>query len=170
MPGIVSQEMASIPSRKAPVCTCPTHYYVDVPHAEESTYKAHGRHTSINPTIHAELQEHNNNISYFRALPEIILARKRKRHQPLLDFSKSKILTSLAYTQGCEELLVQRISHEAKAKRKAAEKEATEESSQKEKEKHQWQVRECQQAHEVTRLERERLQVVKRAASGGRRC
>ena len=96
----------------------PCHYYVDVPHAEENMYDVHECNVPIDPQFHADLEEHNNDISQFLALPEVILTRKRKRQQPLLDFSKSKILTSLAYTQACEELLAQRTSREAEAKRK----------------------------------------------------
>ena len=112
----------------------PYHYYVDVHHAKESTYDVYEYNVSINPQFHANLEEHNNNTSQFFALPKVIPARKRKRQQPLLDFSKSKILTSLAYTQGCEELLAQRTLREAEAKRKQDEKEANRESRLREKE------------------------------------
>ena len=83
-----------------------THFFVDVQHAEDSTYEIQECHVPIDPTFHAHLQDHQeDNISNFLALPEVILAMKRKRAQPLLDFSKSKILTSLAYTEACEQLL-----------------------------------------------------------------
>ena len=57
----------------------PCHYYVDVPHAEESTYDVHERNVPFDPQFHANLEEHNNDISQFLALPEVIPARKRKR-------------------------------------------------------------------------------------------
>ena len=63
-----------------------------------------GRHVSIDLAFHAHLQQHKEeNISRFLALPEVISARKRKRQQPFLDFTRSKILTSTTYTQGCED-------------------------------------------------------------------
>ena len=95
---------------------------------------------------------------------------KRKRAQSLVDFSKSKILTSLAYTEACEQLLAQRSAHEAEAKRKAAEREATRESRLKAKEECQLQVQERAQAREVKRHEHERLQAEKLATGGGCRC
>ena len=115
----------------------PCHYYIHVPHAANSTYDVHERNVPIDPQFHTDLKEHNNNISQFLALPKVIPTRKRKRQQPLLDFLKSKILTSLAYTRGCEELLAQRTSLEAEAKRKQAEKEANRESKVREKEERQ---------------------------------
>ena len=120
---------------------CLTHFYVDVQHAEDSTYEIEERHIPIDPTFHAHLQDHQeDNISNFLALPEVIRAIKRKRAQPLLDFSKSKILTSLAYIEACEQLLAQRSAHEAEAKRKGAKREATRESRLKAKEERQRQV------------------------------
>ena len=86
----------------------PLHYYVDVPDAKKSTYDACDKNVGIDPSFHVQLQEENeHDISTFLALLELIPARKRKRQQPLLDFTKSKILTSQAYTEGCERLLVQ---------------------------------------------------------------
>ena len=73
------------------------HYYIHVPHIEKSTYDVHELNVPIDLQFHADLEEHNNDISQFLALPEVIPMRKKKRQQPLLDFSKSKILTSLAY-------------------------------------------------------------------------
>ena len=104
------------------------HYYVDVPNAEESTYDACDRSVGIDLGIHAQLREENeHNISTFLALPELIPARKRKKQQLLLDFTKSKIVTSQAYTEGCERLLAQREAYQEQARRKAADKEATKE-------------------------------------------
>ena len=105
-------------------------------------YNVHERNVPIDPQFHTDLEEHNNDISQFLALHEVIPTRKRKRQQPLLDFSRSKILTSLAYTQACKELLAQRTSREVEAKRKQAEKEANRESRVREKEEQQGQVRE----------------------------
>ena len=140
---------------------------------EYSTYKIEERHAPIDPTFHAHLQDHlEDNISNFLALPEVIPTMKRKRAQPLLDFSKSKVLTSLAYTEACEQLLAQRSAYEAEAKRKAAEREATRENRLKAKEERQPQVQERAQAREVKRRERERLQAEKLAeklATGGGR-
>ena len=81
-------------------------FYVDVPHAEESTYEVGEWHVPINPTFHALLQDlQEDNISEFLMLPKVNLATKRKQAQTLLDFSKSKILTSVAYIQAYEQLL-----------------------------------------------------------------
>ena len=83
----------------------------------------------IDPTFHAQLQHENeHDISTSLALPKIIPARKRKRQQSLLDFTRSKILNSQAYTEGCERLLAQ-----LEARQKVAKKEATKEQWQKEK-------------------------------------
>ena len=118
------------------------HYYIDVLNVEESMYEACKRNVGINTAFHAQLQQENeHDISTFFALPEIIPARKRKQKQPLLDFTRSKILTSQAYTEGCEHLLAQQEKHQAQARRKAAEKEATKEARRKEKEEKDLQVR-----------------------------
>ena len=86
----------------------PLHYYVDVPNAQDNTYDACNMSVGIDLGFHAQLQEENeHDISTFLTLPELIPARKRKRQQPLLDFTRSKILTSQAYTEGCERLLAQ---------------------------------------------------------------
>ena len=57
----------------------PCHYYVHVPYTKESTYDVHECNVPIDPQFHIDLEEHNNNISYFLVLPEVIPARKRKR-------------------------------------------------------------------------------------------
>jgi hypothetical protein len=60
--------------------SAPTHYFVDIPNPEENTYDAAEQHVQINPTLRAQLQaENEHDISHFLALPEIILAKKRKR-------------------------------------------------------------------------------------------
>ena len=108
---------------------------MDVADAHESTYDACDRNVAIDADFHAHLrQERDHDITTFLALPELIPARKRKRQQPLLDFTRSKILTSQAYTEGCERLLAQREAHQEQAKCKAADKEATKEQRRKEKE------------------------------------
>ena len=82
------------PAKRSPL----SHFYVDVLHADESMYDIGEWHIAIHPTFHAHLQDHQeDNISQFLALLEVIPTRKRKRHQPLLDFNKSKILASIAY-------------------------------------------------------------------------
>ena len=71
-----------------------------------SMYEVEERHIPINPTFHAYLQDHEeDNIIDFLAFPEVVPAMKRKQVQLLMDFSKSKILTFLAYTKACEQLL-----------------------------------------------------------------
>ena len=82
---------------------------------------------------------------------------------------KSKIFTSFAYTQVCEELLAQRTSCESEAKRKQVEKEANRESRLREKEERQRQVRERAQMQEVNRRQHERREAEKRAADTRRR-
>ena len=82
------------------------HYYVDMPHTDESYYHVKERHVSIDPAFHTHLQKHKeNDINRFLLLPKVIPAKKRNRQQSLLDFTKSKILTSVAYKQGYKEVL-----------------------------------------------------------------
>ena len=84
------------------------HFYMDVPNAHESTYDVCDRSVGIDPGFHTQLREDDDHdINSFFALPELIPARKRKRQQPLLDFTRSKILTSQAYTEGCQRLFAQ---------------------------------------------------------------
>ena len=147
----------------------PYHHYVDIPHAEENTYDMHEHNVPIDPQFDTDLEEHNNDINQFLALLEVTPARKRNRQQPLLDFLKSKILTSLAYTQACKELLVQRTSRESEAKRKQAKKEANHESRLREKEEQQRQVHERAQVREANRHEPERCEAEKRVAGTRRR-
>ena len=145
------------------------HFYVKVPGADDNTYDVLEWHVAIDPTFHAHLQEQEeDNISQFFALPEVIPAIKRKRAQPFMDFTKSKILTSAKYTQCCEDLLAQRLAHEAKAKRKAALKEANRETRLREKEERQREEWERAIAKEAQRQKRQRLES-ERQAAGGRR-
>ena len=147
----------------------PVHYYVDIPDGHESMYSASERNVRIDPEFQAHLQEeHEEDISTFLALPEIIPAKKRKRQQPLLDFTRSKILTSATYTQGCERLLAQREALANEAKRKAAEREATKEMRRKQKEDHQLQIRQRKAERELKRQERQRLEAERRVASNAR--
>jgi hypothetical protein len=69
----------------------------------------------------------DNNIIQFMSLPELIPAKKRKRQQPLLDFTHSIILTSKDYSKGLEEILAQKETTAAAAQKKKEEKEATKE-------------------------------------------
>ena len=106
------------------------HYYVDVSNSEESAYAACDRNVQIDPEFHHHLQEEFEigDISRFLALPEIIPTRQRRHQQPLLDFTKSKILTSHTYTETCERVLAPKEATQAKAKRKAELREATKET------------------------------------------
>ena len=106
------------------------HYYVDVPHSEESAYAACERNVQIDSEFHHHLQEESGtaDISRFLALPEIIPARQRRRQQPLLDFTKSKILTSHAYIESYKRVLAQKEATQAEAKLKAEIREATKET------------------------------------------
>ena len=106
------------------------HYYVDVPNSEENAYQACNRNVEIDLGFHEHLQEkcEAGDISTFFALPKIIPARQRRRQQPLLDFTKSKILTSRKYTKSCERVLAQMEATQAEAKQKADLREATKET------------------------------------------
>ena len=146
------------------------HYYVDVADAHESTYDACDRNVAIDADFDAQLrQEREHDITTFLALPELIPARKRKRQQPLLDFTRSKILTSQAYTEGCERLLAQRGAYQEQAKRKAANREVTKEQRRKEKEAKDLQVQARKDARAAKKLETERLQAERRARREGGR-
>ena len=71
------------------------HFYVDVPNPEESNYDLNDQHITIDPEFREELKRRNdNNIDEFLSLPELITAKTRKKQQPLLDYTKSIILTS----------------------------------------------------------------------------
>ena len=106
------------------------HYYVDVPQIEESAYAACERDVEMDTEFPQHLQEHSGiaDISTFLKLPETIPPRERRRQQPLLDFTKSKILTSHAYTESCQGVLAQKEATQAEAKRKAEIREATKET------------------------------------------
>ena len=102
------------------------HYYVSVPHSEDVAYEACDTDAPLEPGIDSHLQEEGErgDISTFLVLPEIIPTRQRRRQQALLDFTKSKILTSRTYTEACERLLAQKEATQAEAKRKAEIREA----------------------------------------------
>ena len=106
------------------------HYYVDVPNSEENAYQACDKNVEIDPGFHEHVQEEceAGDISTFLALSKIIPARQRRRQQPLLDFTKSRILTSRTYTKSCERVLAQKEATQAEAKRKADLREATKET------------------------------------------
>ena len=148
--------------------TRPLHFYVDVPDADESTYPACDRSVGIDPGFHAQLREDDNHdISSFLVLLELIPARKRKRQQPLLDFTRSKILTSEAYTEGCERLLAQREANQEQTRRRAADREATKEQCKKEKEEKHLQVQARKEARAAKKVETEHLQAKRRARREG---
>ena len=107
---------------------CPVHFYIHVHDGEQSIYTPCKRNITIDSEFQAQLQQNQeDDINNFLTLSEIIPTRKRQRHQPLLDFTRSKILTSQAYTKGCERLLAQRQARESEARCKAEEREATKE-------------------------------------------
>ena len=83
---------------------------------------------------------------------------------------RSKILTSQAYTKGCERLLAQREAHQEQARRKAADREATKEQRRKEKEEKDLQVRARKEARAAKKLEIERLQAERCARREGGIC
>ena len=132
------------------------HYYVDVPNPEESNYEACEQHVSIDPAFREELQRGNNgDISEFLCLPELIPAKKRRRQQPLLDYTHSRILTSADYMKGLEDLLAKKEEVAAAAKKKKEEKEATKEQRKIAKEKQQKEKEE--RAAERARKKEERI-------------
>jgi hypothetical protein len=145
-------------------------YYVNVPDADESTHEVQDMSVNIDPDFQTSLhlQQQEQNFNSFLALPEVIPARKRKRQQPLLDFTKSKILTSEEYIDACEQLLAKRQENEAAAKRKAEERAANKESRRREKEERVAGINERKAQRQAKRLEKERLQAEKRVG-GGRR-
>ena len=132
------------------------HYYVDVPHCEDTAYAACDRDVQTDTQFHHHLQQQSGtaDISTFLALPEIIPPRERRRQQPLLDFMKSKILTSHAYTESCERVLAQKEASQAEAKWKAEIREATKETRRQEKEEKQVQVRARKEARVAKKLEK----------------
>lgn len=105
-----------------------SHYYVDVPNSHESDYATCEQHVGIDPSFREEVERENNrDINQFLCLPEMIPAKKRKRQQPLLDYTHSRILTSEDYMKGLEDLLAKKEEVAAAAKKKKDEKEATKE-------------------------------------------
>ena len=96
----------------------PCHYHIDIPDVDDSTYQTSERYIPIDLDFQSHLQEEQEvgDFSTFLALLEIIPARKLKHQQPLLDFTKSKILTSRAYSEGCERVLEQREATQNEAK------------------------------------------------------
>ena len=94
------------------------HYYIHIPDGDESTYEPKDRNVRIDPQFQCQLQEEEQawDISRFLALPKIIPIRQRKRQQLLLNFMKSKILTSHTYTEGCECVLAQKKGTQVEAR------------------------------------------------------
>ena len=147
------------------------HFYIDVSGVVEGTYDVQERHVAIDPAFYTHLQkQEEDNISQFLALLEVVPTTKRKRAQPFMDFTKSKILTSAEYTQGCKEVLAQCLAHEVETKQKATVKEANRETRLREKEERQRDVRERAIAKEAQRQERQWLESEKKMDGGHRRC
>lgn len=144
-------------------------YYVNVADVNESTHELEDTVVNIDLEFQQTLEEQQRDQSFssFLALPEVIQATKRRRQQPLLDFTKSKILTSEEYVSACEQLLQKRQENEEGAKRRAAEREANKEARRIEKEQRIAAVNERKAQRQAKRMEKERLQAEKRAASAG---
>ena len=142
----------------------PCHFYIDISDVDDITYQASERRVPIDPDFQSHLQEEQEagDFSTFLALPEIIPARKWKRQQPLLDFTKSKILTSRAYSEGCERVMAQREATQNEAKRKIAEREANKEIRRKEKEKRLEQVRVRKEDRVAKKVLREQAEAERR--------
>ena len=112
------------------------YYYVHILHGDENTYQPCDRNVEIDPKFQCQLQqkEQAGDISRFLALPKIIPTKQCKHQQLLLDFMKSKILASHAYTKCCVRILAQRKATQAEARHKAIQRETTKETKCKEKE------------------------------------
>ena len=143
------------------------HYYVAICSSEESA-DPHGKaNVEIGPGCHDHLQQEldHGDINTFLALPEIIPTRQRRHPQPLLDFTKSKILTSRTYTESYERLLAQKEATQAEAKWKA---DLTKETRRRKKAEHDLQVRARKEARNAKKEERLRSEVEKRLRGCGR--
>lgn len=146
------------------------HYYVDVPDPHESNYEACEQHVSIDPTFKEVLEKDNEgDISQFLCLPELIPAKKRKRQQPLLDYTHSRILTSQDYMQGLEDLVAKKEANAAAAKKKKDEKEASKEQRKlaKEQQQRKKEMRAAERAQK--RQEKAAQQNARQVPGGGRR-
>ena len=92
-----------------------------------SKYDLSDQHTTIDANFCVQIDEGNEqNTSNFLSLPEIILAKKGRRHQPLLDYTTSRILTSSDCVTGLE-VLAKKEATAVVGKKKKEEKEATKE-------------------------------------------
>jgi hypothetical protein len=154
------------------VAECSRHFYVDVPNPEESNYDANDQYVAIDPAFRAQLQTGNEgDISEFLAFPELIPAKKRKRQQPLPDYTHSRILTSREYITGLEQVLAQKEAAAAAARRKKEEKDATKEQKKMDKEQLQKQKedRAKERATRKTAKDLERLEKVAAAELRGHR-
>ena len=86
------------------------------------------QHTAIDPAFRTQLKIiSERDISDFLALPQLIPAKKKKRQQPLLDYTYSQILTSREYIIRMEQVLIQKQATAVAVKRKKEEKEANKE-------------------------------------------
>ena len=105
---------------------------------------------SIDPQFRVELDSRQEgNISEFLRLSELIPTKKRRKQQPLLDYTQSRILTLGDYIRGLEEVLAKKEAVAAAAKQRKEDKEATKEQRKLEKE---------QQQREKERRARERAE------------
>ena len=110
------------------------HYYVDVLNREDNNVESNDQHISIDPQFWAELDSRQEeNISEFLRLPELIPAKKRRKQQPLLDYTQSRILTSRDYIRGLEEVLAKKEAVAAVAKKRKEDKKETKEQRKLEK-------------------------------------
>jgi hypothetical protein len=146
------------------------HYYVDVQNGEESNYDLNDQHTTIDPEFRAQIHGGNEqNISNFLSLPEIIPAKKRRKQQPLLDYTSSRILTSRDYVTAVEELLAKKEATAAAAKKKKEDKEATKEQRKALKEQQQREKEERAQERVRKKQEKE-MEIQTRKSLGARRA
>ena len=157
---INSQTESARHERSSRIC----HFYVDVSNPEENNYDLNDKHIIIDPEFREELKRRNDsNINEFLSLPELILTKKRRKQQPLLDYTKNIILTSRDYIKGLEELLAKEDATAAAAQKKNEEKEASkeqcklqQEQRQKEKQDHAAQKAQKKQKREMQQLTKRR--------------
>ena len=101
-----------------------------MPHLENNTYDAIEQYVQIDLALRAQLQvENGEDISHFKALPKIIPTKKKKRQQPLLDFTHSRIPTLQEYITAMEQVLSQCDATAIEVRRKKNGKKATKEQN-----------------------------------------
>ncbi len=101
-------------------------------------------------------------------MPKLIPAKKRRRQQPLLDYTSSRILTFRDYVKGLEELLAKKEATAAAAKKKKEDKEATKEQRKALKEQQKKDKEERAQERARKKQEKEMERLTKRASGSGR--